>query len=151
MNANNKQTVVLDNNNNDNYDNYDNYNNEDIINLTTKKIHNINVKIIKKLYLTKEQTSVLLKNLKHYRYIDEVSNLKYCSIIKCIAINDVSKPFVCRTSILCDIIIAENNIFLLCKNFIGTHFQLSLSENLVFQKLTSQELIILHTLDYLDK
>ena len=42
------------------------------------------------------------------------------------------------------------DIHLVCKNKMGFMFQLNMSENIVFQKLNDQELVILSALKYLD-
>ena len=54
----------------------DNDNNESIINLTTKKIMEINLNILKELHLQKEYTLDYLKKLKGYRYVDEINELR---------------------------------------------------------------------------
>ena len=49
--------------------------------------------------------------------------------------------------------IKDDGVFLVCKNF-GYYpkcFQLSMDKNLLFQKLTDQELILLSALDHLAK
>ena len=53
-------------------------------------------------------------------------------------------------ALLCDIKI-EDNILLLCKNNMNRIFNVNMSENLIFQKLTDQEKIILYAIDCLSK
>ena len=54
----------------------DNENNEGIINLTSKKILEMNLNIIKELHLDKPTTLNYLRKLKGYRYVDERNDIK---------------------------------------------------------------------------
>ena len=55
----------------------DNENNEGIIHLTSKKILEMNLNIIKELHRDRETTLNYLKKLKGYRYVDEINDIKY--------------------------------------------------------------------------
>ena len=52
-------------------------------------------------------------------------------------------------AILCEIKI-EENITLVFKNYRHKYFQINMEENLLFQKFSDQERIILYALDHLD-
>jgi hypothetical protein len=52
--------------------------------------------------------------------------------------------------ILCHMKEIEEDIHLVCKNNFGYLFQLNMSENIIFQKLNEQELVILSALKYID-
>jgi hypothetical protein len=66
----------------------DNDNNENIINLTSKKILELNYNIIKELHLDKPTTLNYLKKIRGYRYVDEIHDLKHGSFIRWIPIID---------------------------------------------------------------
>ena len=55
-----------------------------------------------------------------------------------------------KGAVLVDINI-DNNINLVFKNYINKFFSINMDENLIFQKLTNQEKIILFTIDNIDK
>ena len=59
----------------------DNENNENIMNLTTQNILEMNLNILKELHLDKQTTLNYLKKLKEYRYIDEINDLKHGAFI----------------------------------------------------------------------
>ena len=129
----------------------DNENNESIINLTSKKILEMNLNILKELHLDKNKTLEYLKKLKGYRYVDEISDIKYGSFIRWIPITDPTNLHLNYCGMVCDIKITDNGIIITCKNFMHRHYTFKMDECLIFQKITSQEQIIISALDHLDK
>jgi hypothetical protein len=129
----------------------DNDNNERIISLTTKKINEMNYKILKELHLGKEVTIDYFKKLKGYRYVDEMNDLKYGTFIRWIPITDPNYLPLHYCGMICDIKIMENGVFIVCKNFMHRHYTFKMDECLIFQKLTDQERVLLSALDHLDR
>ena len=129
----------------------DNDNNENIMNLTTSKIREMNLNILKELHLEKSITLNYLKKLKGYKYIDEINDLKYGAFIKWIPIIDPNYLPLHYCGIICDIKITDNGVIIIAKNFMHRHYSFKMEECLIFQKLTAQELVILSALDHLDK
>lgn len=129
----------------------ENDNNESIISLTTKKINEMNFRILKELHLGREVTIDYLKKLKGYRYIDEMSDLKYGTFIRWIPITDPNYLPLHYCGMICDIKIMDTGVFIVCKNFMHRHYTFKMDECLIFQKLTDQERVLLSALDHLDK
>ncbi len=127
----------------------DNDSNESIMNLTSKKIYDMNLKIITELHLDKLTTMNYLKKLKEYRYVDEINDLKYGSFIRWIPIIDPSNLPLHHCGIICEIKITDNGVLITCKNFMHRHYTFKMDECLIFQKLTAQEKIIINALDIL--
>lgn len=127
--------------------------NENLLNFTSVKIKEMNLNIINELKLTKKETLEILKRLKDYKYIDEMSDLKYGSYIRWISIENPENIYLTKGAIFCEIKITDEGIFCICKNFgfKQNHFQISLEKNLIFQKLSDQELVLLSALDHLSK
>jgi len=125
----------------------DNNENESIINFTSDKIIEMNIKIIEELGLTREETINILMKLKNYKYVDEIEDLKYGTYLRWIPIEDVDHLVLTKGAVFCDLKITDNGLFLICKNIHHKYFQISMDKNLLFQKLTNQELIILQTID----
>ena len=55
----------------------DDESNENLFNFTSKKILEMNLQILKELELNRNETLELLKKLKGYKYVDEMSDLKH--------------------------------------------------------------------------
>lgn len=127
--------------------------NETLLNFTTDKIIEMNYNIIKELQLSHTDSLEILKKLKDYKYIDEMNELKYGVYIRWISVEDPNNIFLTKGSIFCEIKITDNGVFCICKNYgLKTrHFQISMDTNLIFQKITSQELVLLSALDHLSK
>jgi hypothetical protein len=128
----------------------DNENNESIMNFTNKKIIEMNYNILKELHLDKDTTINYLKKLKGYRYIDEISDLKYGAYIKWIPIIDPNNLPLHYSGIICEIKITDDGVFIICKNFMHRHYTFKMDECLIFQKLSNQEQVILSALDHLE-
>jgi len=128
----------------------DNDDNESIMNLTTKKILEMNYKILKELHLEKETTLAYLKKLKDYRYIDEIKDLRYGGFVKWIPIIDPTNLPLHYSGIICEIKITDEGMFIVCKNFMHRYYTFKMEECLIFQKLSQQEQVILSALDHLD-
>jgi len=127
--------------------------NEVLLNFTSDKIKEMNLNIIKELQLSKKDTMEIMKKLNDYKYVDEMNELKYGSYIRWIPIEDPSKIHLTKGAIFCEMKITDEGVFCICKNFGYNlrHFQISMDKNLIFQKLTDQELVLLSALDHLSK
>jgi hypothetical protein len=129
----------------------DNDNNESIIHLTTQKILEMNLNILKELHLDKKLTLDYLKKLKEYRYVDELNDLKHGSFIRWIPITNPDYLPLHHCGMICDIKIIDSGILITCKNFMHRHYTFKMDECLIFQKITSQEQVIISALDHLEK
>ncbi len=128
----------------------DNENNENMLNLTSKKIFKMNSNIIKELHLDEQTSTDYLKKLKGYLYVDEINNLKYGAFIRWIPITNPDYLPLHYCGMICDIKITDNGVIITCKNFMHRHYTFKMDECLIFQKLTTQENVIIHALDHLD-
>lgn len=131
----------------------DDESNENLFNFTSKKILEMNLNILKELQLDRSETLQILKKLKEYKYIDEMNDLKYGTYIRWIPINNPENIHLTKGAVFCEIKITDNGVFIVCKNigYSTKHFQIKMDECLVFQKLTSQEQVLLSALDHLSK
>lgn len=131
----------------------DDESNETLLNFTTDKMREMTWNILKELHLTKEVTVELYNKLKDYKYVDEMTDLKYGTFLRWIPIEDPDNIQLTRGAIFCEIKIKDNGVYCVCKNhgFPPKHFQISLEKNLIFQRLTDQELVLLSALDHLSK
>lgn len=129
----------------------DNDANELIMNLTTTKITEMNVNILKELHLSNEITANYLKKLKGYRYVDEINELKQGLFIRWIPIINPEYLPLHNCAMICEIKITDDGMLITCKNFMHRYYTFKIEECLIFQKLTNQELVIIAALDHLEK
>lgn len=129
----------------------DNENNENLLNLNTKKMRTMTLNILKELNLSKEETDELYDKLIEYKYIDEIKDLKQGTTIRWISLTNPEDIKLSKSAILCDYKIYDNCTNIICKHFNYPYkiFQLSMDKNLIFQKLTEQEKILLFALDHI--
>jgi hypothetical protein len=124
--------------------------NEHLLNVTSKELMETIFHVLKELSLDKEERMCMMKMLKGYRYIDDMSELKYGAYIRWIPIENPREIEMKKGAIFCDVKIMDNGVYLVCKNYRSTkHFQIKLDECLVFQKLTEQERVLISVMDHL--
>ena len=127
--------------------------NETLFNFTTDKLREMNLKILKELQLPKKETLELLQKLNDYKYVDEMNDLKYGTYIRWIPIENPNNIQLTKGALFCDLKITDEGVRCICKNYgyKTRHFQIEMDKNLIFQKLTNQELVLLSALDHLAK
>jgi len=124
--------------------------NENITSLNFQEIDEKKREIIEELDLSKKATKEFLKKLEEYRYVDEMPDLQVGRYIRWINLTKPEHIKLTTGGILCEIKI-EDTIILVLKNNMNRFFQINMDENLVFQRLSDQERIILYAVDYLNK
>lgn len=131
----------------------DDESNDILFNFTTDKIREMTLNILKELHLPKKETIDMYNKLKEYKYVDEMNDLKYGTYVRWIPIEDPTNIQLTKGALFCEMKITDDGVFCVCKNFgfPPRHFQISMDKNLIFQKLTDQELVLLSALDHLAK
>ena len=129
----------------------DDESNDVLLNFTTEKIIEMNLKILNELALTKKETDDMMRKLRDYIYVDEMNDLKYGSYIRWIPIEDPENINLSKGALFCEVKITHEGVFCICKNygFGNRYFQISIDKNLIFQKLKDQELVLINALDSL--
>lgn len=127
--------------------------NETLLNFTSDKIKEMNLNILKELQLSKKDTLELMRRLNEYKYVDEMNDLKYGAYVRWIPIEDPNNIYLTQGALFCEMKITDEGVFCVCKNygFKSRYFRLSMDKNLIFQKMTDQELVLLSALDHLSK
>lgn len=106
--------------------------------------------LIKQLLLPSDKTKTIIKKLEGYKYIMELPDLTIGSYIRWINLNqNKENTALAIGSFIIDILILENGIQIRCKNKLGRIIQIKFDDNLIFQKLTDQENILLGMMDCL--
>jgi hypothetical protein len=124
--------------------------NAELMKLDFKKIELEKEDILDNLELPKKQQKDILKKLKHYRYIDELPGMKYGSYVRWITLKNPENLKLTNGGIVCEMKVGDKGIVIVCKNNFNRFFQLNMTETLIFQKLTEQELVLLSALEYIN-
>ena len=128
----------------------ENEDNEDLLNIDFKTLHVQKEKILNKLQLPSEEYKSMLKKLKLYRFIDELPDMRYGSYIRWISLKDPDNLKLTNGGIVCEMKVGDTGIVVVCKNRFNHFFQLNMNENLIFQKLSDQEQVLLSALDFIN-
>jgi nanoRNase/pAp phosphatase (c-di-AMP/oligoRNAs hydrolase) len=129
----------------------DNENNEALFQYTTKQLRAMNANILKEIDLPHALQKEYMQKLKEYRYIDDMKDLHYGAFLRWIPLTDLDNLVLQTGATLCEIQVKDKRISLICKNFAHRYFRFNMDECLVFQKLSSQEQVLLCALDHLSK
>jgi len=126
-----------------------NQTNSNIIDIDFKQIEKDKLDILKQLPLTKTALSELMKKLKLYRIVNTLQEIQYGRYIRWIPLTKGPEVKLTNGGILCNIKTDRGEVTLVFKNKINSFFQINLTDNIVFQKLTDQELVILTAINCL--
>ena len=129
----------------------DNEENSSIMNLNSNKIKLEKQNVLNNLGLDKETINVFMKKLTGYRFVDELQDIKYGCYIRWIKMSDDDETLkLSNGGFITDIKIYDDGCQIQCKNQFQKMMQIKLDNNIVFQKITDQEYVLLSALDYLN-
>lgn len=119
--------------------------------LTSNKIKELKNTILQKLQLSRNDLIMYHNKLNDYRYIDELDELKIGSYIRWINLNKIDNIYLTNGGIIIDFKFNNNNVIIVCKNNINKIFSLKFNSVILFQKLRSDEKILIKIIDYINK
>ena len=128
----------------------ENEDNEELLNIDFKTLHKQKETIISKLQLPKAEEKRIIKKLQNYRFIDELPDMRYGSYIRWISLKDPDNLKLTNGGLVCEMKVGDTGIVVVCKNRFNRFFQLNMNENLIFQKLSDQEQVLLSALDFVN-
>ena len=128
-----------------------NDNNLSIINTNIQDIKGHKNNILQQLGVKKTDLKIFHSKLKDYRYIDNIKDLNYGNNIRWISLKNVDNVKITNGAVLCDIKILNKGVSLSLKTYNNKYLTIYLNENLIFQKISDQERILLKAIDYLNK
>lgn len=137
----------------------DNENNNSIYDETNSSILLKKKMVISQFDLSKEKMSTLLTQLKNYRYVEDLNDLRTGSYLRWVYIGDSENDnelfddddedfHLNKGAVFCKTTIKTDGLYIVCKTYQGRFFQFPMSGDYVFfQKLSVQEQTILNTID----
>jgi hypothetical protein len=126
-----------------------NENNESVVELDYATIAKQKNDLLQQLNLPREDLMKLQKQLKAYRCVNTLEDLRFGSYIRWISLKNPEIIKLTNGGIVCDIKEVNGDIQIKCKNKMNMLFQVKMSEVLLFQKLSEQEEVILKAMKYL--
>ncbi len=124
---------------------------KNLLYLTSSKIKELKNNILQKLYLSREELLHHHKILKDYRYVDEVDEIKIGGYIRWFNLKKIDNLKLTNGGIIIDIKNGKEDILIVCKNNMNRVFCLQLSQCFIFQKINTQEKILIKIIDYASK
>ena len=127
-----------------------NEDNECVMEMTFEKISKMKNDILQRLRLSSEELKSMHSKLKAYRFVDELPELKYGTYIRWIPLTDPENIKLTTGGIVCEMKVGDDGIVVTCKNRFNRMFSIKMQENLIFQKMTDQERVLISALSYLN-
>ena len=125
--------------------------NDSIVKLNSFKIMKAKKMILSELNLNKNEEKILLNKLLDYRLVDEMNDIEVGNYIRWISIKeDVEEIKLTNGGHIVSLEIENDGLHIKCKNRFNNIFEIRLDENIIFQKLTNQEEVLLKVIDYLE-
>ena len=128
----------------------DNTDNENIMKYTRDSIKTMKEKILQELHFPENMYNTYLTKLTDFRYVDDLSDIKYGAYIRWINISNPEQLKLTNGGIVCDIQFFDSGVQLLCKNQYGRFYKVKVDSSIIFQKLSDQEQVILDVISYLN-
>ena len=122
--------------------------NAHMLSLTPEKIRNDKVEIINELPLTEEDKIGIIGKLVGYRYIEEIHDIRSGTFLRWISTVDDDNINLTTGGIFCEVVFTDYYTSLRMKNFRNRYFELKLDDVILFQKLTTQEQVLMSALSY---
>lgn len=132
----------------------DNDNNQSIVEteLDYQKMNAAKNTILQQLQMPREALKKLHTQLKTYRYVETMNELRYGGYIRWISLKNPAELKLTNGGIVVNIkVVQDDDIHIVCRNNQRRLFQIILNENIIFQKLNDQEQVLLAAMDYLNK
>tara|TARA_Y100000591_G_scaffold319256_1_gene331114 strand:- start:196 stop:612 length:417 start_codon:yes stop_codon:yes gene_type:complete len=127
----------------------ENEDNLSIIETNIQEIKNEKNNILQQIGLDKNNLKLFHKKLKNCRYIDNIQDLKFGSLIRWINLKKIDNIKITNGANLCDIKINDQGIALILSGFNKQYFTIFMSENIIFQKINKEEEILLKAIKYI--
>ncbi len=128
----------------------DNDDNAKLMKLDYTSVKKMKNDMLQRLGLSREVLVKYHKSLKHYRYIDEIPDIKFGSYVRWIPLTNPDNIKLTNGGVVCDVKIG-NDVSVLCRNRNNLVFEFKMAKCLVFQKLSEEERVLLSAMEYLNK
>lgn len=128
-------------------------NNPTMMNMTKKKISNAKKNILHDIGLSSSMHREMTLKLEQYKFIDDVDNIRLGAPISWIYVKNIESSSALKLkygATTCRVDDLDQDINIVCKNIRGKFFTLKLSENILFQKLSDQEEVLLYAMEYIN-
>ena len=133
----------------------DNDENAYLLELSKPKIKREKNDILQQVQFSGNTLKMFHEKLDEYRYICDASSLRIGSYIRWINLNKIGEiennKLLTNGAIICDWKLYDNGLHVMCKTHNHRIMQIKFEENLIFQKLTNQEQVLLSVLEYVNK
>lgn len=124
---------------------------KNLLYMTSGKIKELKNNVLQKLYLSRTELLDYHIKLKEYRYVDEIDEMKIGAFIRWFNLNKTENMKLTNGGFIIDVKSTSDNIQIICKNNMNRIFSLILNECIIFQKMSSQEKILVKIIDYASK
>jgi hypothetical protein len=131
----------------------DNDSNLQLMDLTTEKLNEMNVRVLQELDLSPSQIEDFANKLSGFKFVDELTDLKPGTYMRWISLlHPEQDASLAKGACFCRAVFTDEGTKIVLKNFVnrGARFiTLHFDDYLFFYKLTNEERILLMALDHL--
>lgn len=132
-------------------DNINNEANDKLLDRTLSDVHAERNRVLQSVGLPREELKSMNKKLRNYMYIDELRDLTYGAYLRWLPLNPEAEPYLRRGGFLVDVDFVERGVNLRVLTLARTHATVSFDANIVFQKLTESNLLLLELVNHIKR
>lgn len=110
--------------------------------------------VLRTLPINKYKIEELCEKLSEYRYIDKICDLHKGKHVRWIRINTIDKPLeynLTNGGVVVDISFTKENTIIVCRNYQNTFIKYKFDDCITFQRLSTDEQLILMAYEYAKK
>ena len=124
---------------------------QNLLYLSSSKIKELKNNILQKMYLSRDELLHYHKVLKDYRFVDELDEIQIGKYVRWFNLANQENISLTNGGIVIDIKDGKEDILIVCKNNRNRIYTFRLNQCIVFQKLSTQEKILIKIIDYASK
>ena len=124
---------------------------KNLLYLSSSKIKELKNNILQKMYLSRDELLHYHKVLKDYRFVDELDEIQMGKYVRWFNLANQENISLTNGGIVIDIKDGKEDILIVCKNNRNRIYTFRLNQCIVFQKLSTQEKILIKIIDYASK
>lgn len=124
---------------------------KNLLYLSSSKIKELKNNILQKMYLSRDELLHYHKVLKDYRFVDELDEIQIGKYVRWFNLANQENISLTNGGIVIDIKDGKEDILIVCKNNRNRIYTFRLNQCIVFQKLSTQEKILIKIIDYASK
>jgi DNA-binding phage protein len=125
--------------------------NDKLLDRTMADVQREKNRVLQSIGLSREELKTMHRKLREYMYIDELRDLTYGAYLRWMPLDPDADPYLRRGGFLVDIDFGDRGLVIRILTLARTHVNIYFDSNIIFQKLTESNLLLLELVNHIRK